>query len=81
MVNLGSLGDMHPVDQAIRAEIRAMRNRYCEVGTAVLAVLDLHQPDTDEPGLCGCCFNAVEEQYEYPCPTVKAIADAMGITT
>lgn len=67
---------MHPFEQGIRAIIG---ERYSAYGNALLAVLDLHQPEADDPGLCCCCFNAIEEQYEYPCPTVNAIADALGV--
>lgn len=79
-MNLGPLTDMHPVEQAIRAQIQPHLQWYGGAGLAVLAVLDLHKPEPDDPNLCGCCFNAVEEQYEYPCPTVKAVADALGVT-
>jgi hypothetical protein len=81
-MNLGPLADMHPIEQAIRADINAQCYDNEGVGAAVLAVLELH--NCRPVGLwkwptCGHC----EEQecpVEWPCDTVKAIANAMDVT-
>lgn len=79
-VNLGELADMHPVEQAIRAEIQSMAQTYGEAGSALLAVLDLHPPAENNPyPICDHC-QAQGESLSYPCPTVERIADALGVT-
>lgn len=43
---------------------------------AVKATLDLHKPD----GIfCTVCFNAVEQELSWPCPTVEVVARALGV--
>lgn len=77
----------HPLDQAIRASITNQLElgiTYENTANAVLAVLDLHKPDNDYP-LSGVKCTECEDAYgaereDYPCDTVKAIADALGIT-
>ena len=46
---------------------------------AILAVFDLHVPDWD--GRCPVCVYSWgdEETHRFPCPTVRAIATALGI--
>lgn len=90
-MNLGPLTDMHPVEQAIRAEIHDDPDGgYGKAGRAVLAVLDLHKPCL-RPGRkyehdpihydCDHCQGLGEGgPVDYPCDTVKAIADALGVT-
>lgn len=76
----------HPVEQAIRAEIGAKCYDDEPVGMALLAVLDLHKPTPDTSYLdgrlvCnGCGLTSDEDQWPYPCDTVKAVADALGVT-
>lgn len=43
----------------------------------ILAVLDLHY--ANEVGNCEQCWSSYS-YFEYPCDTVKAIADALGVT-
>lgn len=45
---------------------------YVEALNAVLAV----HVRTDD-GMCEACFNAIEEQCEWPCPTVDAVTGAL----
>lgn len=81
---LGPLADMHPVDQAIRA--RLADDPYGErdpEASALLAVLDLHNcrsvDDLWSWPTCGHCVSQ-ECPEEWPCETVKTIADALGVT-
>jgi len=58
---------------------------------AVMAVLDLHQPYPDTglgwtdggydviPVVCGTCGTPDEYGVPYPCPTVKALAEVLGL--
>lgn len=73
LIDLGDAGvDGTEEEQAIGAatEISAL-------SAAVDAVLDLHT--RDEYGDCSVCFNAIEESLPYPCPTVSAVATALGV--
>lgn len=48
---------------------------------ALQAVLGLHQPTAGcgEPGACETCCAVCETcRYDYPCPTVRAVEDALG---
>lgn len=76
----------HLLDQAIRDHIAEHTEIYTDAGTTVIAVLDLHAPDpfsvdwnngTTTGYNCSTCFNAVEEQQPYPCPTVQRIAEQL----
>lgn len=50
---------------------------------AVVAVLDRHQPGEgvpSKPVVCGCSVEGDEfTMWQYPCPTVRAIADKLGV--
>ena len=48
---------------------------------ALRAVLDLHAPDREWGHICGHCtdFDTYGSEWiDYPCPTVKAITEALG---
>lgn len=53
-------------------------SRYAAMKNALLAVLDLHQRAILPGGAsyCGHCWNT---NSEWPCPTVRAAYDALGI--
>ena len=57
-------GDWHPI-RHIAADLRSLV-------AALRAVLDLHEPFGSDPGICAGC-----EDYA-PCPTVRAITEALG---
>lgn len=44
-------------------------------------MVELHTPEPDRycGAVCSRCFNGIEEQLEYPCPTIRVIAEALGI--
>jgi hypothetical protein len=78
------------LDAAIRAKLAVDQDSYyfeydCEmIQGAMFAALDQHQPvEGDEPGDIMCSCNPRPDDpyvaYAYPCPTVKAIATALGI--
>jgi hypothetical protein len=80
-MNLGPLADMHPVEQAIRHNIAEHMEIYTDAGNALLAVLEVH--NCRPVGLwdwptCGHCVEQ-ECPVVWPCDTIQAIADAMGI--
>lgn len=84
---------MTDLDAAIRARlvlhdsgeatVLDMRCAYdCETTqAALLAVLDLHHPD--DCGDCSACTrwedDMVAHAMEYPCPTLRAIAEKLGV--
>ena len=45
---------------------------------AVKEVLAIHKPYADDPYYCDSCNDEDEMAVEYPCPTVAAIASALG---
>lgn len=47
---------------------------------ALRAVLDLHKPrDWHGKNICDACSETEDSLFmEYPCPTVRAVADALG---
>lgn len=47
---------------------------------ALQAVLDLHKPNPRYPDWCDGCNQAQEFPEDYPCPTVRAIAGALGVS-
>ena len=50
-----------------------------DVDKALLAVLELHRPFRHMPVYCSACWPGSHEHSAYPCPTVRAVAKAMGI--
>lgn len=56
-------------DAGVKAEVPALV-------AALEAVLDLHQPD--EFTECRNCHTGQGEAHPHPCPTVTAIAEALG---
>jgi len=50
---------------------------YDELDSAIRAVLDLH---TERNGFCTGCENDDSPPLSYPCPTIRTIADKLGIT-
>lgn len=73
--------------------IAASRTEHPAMADALLAVLALHQPEPWEldafehsssgVGCSGCACSScgdVEASGTYPCPTVQAIATALGVT-
>jgi hypothetical protein len=86
---------MTDLDRAIRAKLDQFTEDYFLVGEygsnpgpghnemrdAILAVLDLHGPsDLDDPRWCGSCIgNDGYGIVSIPCPTVRAIAKALGL--
>ena len=75
-------------------EVQSLRNRIARMpdnAAAVRAVLDLHKPYPDEGmgwredhtygdvgTVCGSCGTPDEYGVPWPCPTVRAIANALG---
>lgn len=77
---------MTDLDAAIRARLEdfCVSDMCAEAGKAALtAVLDLHKPGPATHGhenLCGHCSNPASGHFVHdPCPTVHAIAKALGI--
>lgn len=54
-----------------------------EMRAALLAVLDAHEPEGVAPTRCSQCLDGgpgyEAEPAEWPCPTVQAIAQALGV--
>lgn len=69
--------------------IRDRADRHAEYGLprddmwryldAVKAVADLHQPDPDRPVCTACGETEACASTDWPCPTIRAIADALGV--
>lgn len=81
---------MIDLDAAIRAKLAADDARVSDeiywdaYRDAVLAVLDLHQPPDVllEPlfkRYCATCGAYYEYPTLYPCPTVRALAEKLGV--
>lgn len=59
------------MEQALGGEARS---ELAEARAAVERVRELHQPEHSTYGeVCKVCFDAREEQYEWPCPTILAL--------
>ena len=61
------------------------RTRLPQALNALQAVLDLHKPEEydgyphgADGVMCAVCLTEYGEYEEYPCPTVRAIMDAIG---
>lgn len=73
------------LDQKIRASFGTYRPGAGALQAVVIAVLDKHQPrpidghKPDGPQYCPNCVGHFEEFADYPCPTVAALASALGI--
>ena len=58
---------------------------YDEMAAAIVAVLDRHKPAGDEhfaasfAGCCAVCGTYYEYPVAYRCPTVRAIAEKLGV--
>lgn len=48
---------------------------------ALIAVLELHKdiPIDGYPWICSGCFNQEGYESDWPCPTIKTVATALGI--
>lgn len=68
---------------AKRSEFREAITELWLVGGVTAAVLDLHKPDleADYPDCPGCDVSGYEgEQPDWPCRTVRLLAEVNGIT-
>lgn len=71
------------LDTAIRARL----DGFCETDmcaedgkAALLAVLELHKPMHEVLPECSNCFARGDvTNVDYPCPTVRAIAEKLGV--
>lgn len=73
----------YDVRGALNAEfIIAARTDVVQLEAALRGVLDLHRPEAfhDEPSMHFCRTCQVTSGV-WPCPTVRAIADALGVET
>ena len=61
------------------------RTRLPQALAVIQAVLDLHKPEeydgyphSPDGVMCAVCLTEYDEYEEWPCPTVRAIQDALG---
>jgi hypothetical protein len=50
-----------------------------QMAAALLAVLELHRPFHRMSTYCSACWPGTQERSLYPCPTVRAVAKALGL--
>ena len=80
------MSNLDTLDQQIRDRLLDLADTAGYLTDTIRAVLDLHQPErkSTHPNYldtrCTACSMREVTSIDYPCPTVGAIADKLGIT-